>query len=222
MKIDRKECLFNLSTDIDEQNDPLGTISGYGSVFGNVDSCGDIVDRGAFVKSLNEYEKEGKKIPFLYQHDVTKPIGYLSNTFEDEKGLNMKSHLLINDVKKAKEAYALAKAKVLTGLSIGYIPINWYYDSENNRHLTEVKLMEVSLVTFPANEKANILTVKSNENLTIRDAEKALTNAGFSNKQAKIILSKGYKAIERDVTTDQRDVDLKACESIKQLVKLFE
>jgi phage head maturation protease len=51
---------------------------------------------------------------------------------------------------------------------------------EPRRTLEEVRLMEVSLVTFPANDKARVLGVKNE--ITIRTAERALREAGFSQR----------------------------------------
>ena len=62
--------------------------------------------------------------------------------------------------------------------------------------------MEVSLVTMPANPKARVTSVKSIEEIeTIRDFEKFLRDAGFSNSQAKSIASHGYRP------ADLRDED---------------
>jgi uncharacterized protein len=137
-----------------------GTIEGYGSVFGNVDSYGDIVERGAFTKTLGE---RGNKVKLLWQHDPRQPIGVWTNLSEDNIGLKVTGRLLINsNVPKADEAYSLLKAGALDGLSIGYSPVQQNYDAKTGINtVKEVKLYETSLVTFPANESASVTSVRS-------------------------------------------------------------
>ncbi len=67
--------------DIDEK---AGVVKGYGSVFGNRDSDDDVIERGAYAKTIKE---NGKRVKYIYQHDITKPIGKMSELYEDEKGL---------------------------------------------------------------------------------------------------------------------------------------
>lgn len=205
---------FNFEFSVAE--DEPGTITGYGSVFGNVDSWGDIVEKGAFIKSLGN-----RVIPVLWQHNTDEPIGVWTEITEDDYGLKMKGRLLIDDVQKAKEAYALIKSGAINGLSIGYTVKDYSLNkTENQRLLKDIELYEVSLVTFPANEKAIVTSVKSE--LTIRDAERALTDAGFSQKRAKSILAKGFKsAIDRDDQTEQCDAEIKTLESIRRLLDIF-
>ena len=212
MTLETKDFDFQINV-IEEST---GVITGYGSVFGNIDSWGDVVEKGAFLRTI-----EQRKIPILWQHNSDEPIGLWDEISEDDYGLKMRGHLLIDDVAKAKEAYALVKSGVVNGLSIGYIPKDYSYDVENYRHISDVNLYEVSLVTFPANEKAIITDIKSDD-LNIRRAEKALVDAGFSHKLAKTILAKGFKsAIVRDEQPDQRDADIKTLNSMKELLNCF-
>mgnify|MGYP003980188557 FL=1 len=59
--------------DIDEKS---GTVKGYGSVFGNVDSDGDIITKGAYTKTIKE---NGERVKYLYQHQMDKPLGKMVN-----------------------------------------------------------------------------------------------------------------------------------------------
>jgi HK97 family phage prohead protease len=135
-----------------------GSFEGYGSVFGNVDSYGDIVDKGAFTKTLHD---RGNKVKLLWQHDSTQPIGVFTSLSEDSVGLKFTGQLNL-DVQKGAEAYSLLKQGALDGMSIGYCPIQWSVDSKDASitHLNEVMLFEISLVTFPANEEATVSSVK--------------------------------------------------------------
>lgn len=140
--------------------DAQGRFAGYASVFDVVDSQRDVMSRGAFTKTLSNRVQD---IKLLWQHQQDEPIGIFERMFEDEHGLYVEGMLLL-DVQRAKEAYALLKAAALSGLSIGYSPVHYRIDPDTGvRYLTEVDLWEVSLVTFPANEAANITVVKQME-----------------------------------------------------------
>jgi uncharacterized protein len=141
-------------------NDNEMTFEGYGSIFGNVDSHRDIVEKGAFTKTINE----NKRIKLLYQHNPLMPIGRPIAMSEDSKGLYIKGRISPTD--EGKRAYTLMKDGVLDELSIGYNTVKDDWDSKANvRHIKEVKLWEVSLVTFASNELANVTGVKSVEQL---------------------------------------------------------
>ena len=120
--------------------------------------------------------------------------------------------MLIDDVQQAKEAYALYKNGVISGLSIGFICKSCTWEENKDvgfiRHINEIELFEISLVTFPCNEKATVTDVKSDGDLSIRTAEKALISSGFSHKQAKTILSKGFKALNNCDCDDQNERDV--------------
>jgi phage prohead protease, HK97 family len=144
-----------------------GTFEGYGSVFGNADSYGEIVEPGAFAESLARHRREGTKPLMLWQHDPDKPIGVWDDLAEDGKGLRGKGRLLAG-VSKADEALILLKAGALQGLSIGYREQEVAPDG-NNRRLKKLDLLEISLVSFPANRRARVEAVKSEHVTTLRD-----------------------------------------------------
>jgi HK97 family phage prohead protease len=183
------------------------SFSGYGAVFNNVDSYGDVIDAGAFKKSLGEARKSGAWPAMLLQHggwgmnaeDMT-PIGIWTEMDEDDKGLKVTGKLA--DTQRGNEVYGLLKMTprpALNGLSIGYRARKFTMGTkagEPRRRLHELDLVEVSLVTMPANPKARVGSVKSGDGLGIRDAEKALREAGFSANEAKAIVAKGFGAID--------------------------
>jgi HK97 family phage prohead protease len=131
-----------------------GSFVGVASVYGNKDLGGDVVDKGAFTKTLQE---RGSRVPILWQHDQKQPIGY-GELVDTPTGLKISGKLTLA-VAKAAEAHALMKDDVITGLSIGYDTIKHKYEG-GARHLQELKLYEVSLVTFPMNEDARVSDVK--------------------------------------------------------------
>lgn len=156
-KIEYKSFSFKLD-DVDSQ----GTIRGYASTFGNVDLGFDVVDKGAFKKSI----KEANGVwPILADHNPSKQIGWNMRAEEDDKGLYVEGKLDLN-VQDAREKYSLAKSAMelgaKMGLSIGYMVIKGEPDREKPmvRHLKELKLFEYSVVTFPMNTEAMITSAK--------------------------------------------------------------
>jgi len=180
--------------------------SGYGAVFGNVDSYGDVIAPGAFAETLAAARKSGNWPAMLAQHggwgmtgEDMNPIGVWTDLAEDGHGLKVEG--VLADTARGLDTYKLLKMDprpALNGLSIGYVAKKFTARSkpdEPRRKLEAIDLYEVSLVTFPANPKSRIRQVKSGEGLTLNDAEKALREAGFSRMEAKAILAKGFKAL---------------------------
>lgn len=145
-------------SEADLVTDEAGVFTGYASIFGNVDSHGDAVMPGAFRKSLSE---RGNVVPLLWQHDQAEPVGVIE-LVEDSKGLRVVRGEINLETARGREAYALLKQGAIKGLSIGFQTIKdgW---SGKVRQLKELKLMEVSLVTFPANELATVTAVKNGD-----------------------------------------------------------
>lgn len=139
-----------------KQLDDTGMFEGYASVFGNEDSYGDVVERGAFSKTISD--KQGR-FPILWQHNPDEPIGVSTGMTEDMHGLAVSGHLNL-DTQRGREAYSLLKQGALQGLSIGYQTITADPDG-GVRRLRELKLWEFSVVTFPANELAQVTSVKA-------------------------------------------------------------
>lgn len=175
-----------------------GLFSGYGSVFGTVDSYREVVAPGAFTESLAEIKAKGRPVPVLWQHRSGEPIGVYSNLVEDAHGLKVEGQLIIDGVARAKEAHALMKAGAVSGLSIGYyVREDSWDEKERVRTLKKVELVEISLVTFPANDDARIDAIKSKlahgSLPTMPEFEQILREAGFSKSQSAVIANRGLK-----------------------------
>lgn len=130
---------------------------GYASVFGNKDSWDDIMQQGAFSKTI---EENFNRIKVLEQHDNWKVIGRPSVLEEDNMGLYFNAKL--SDIQAGREMFTLIKDKAITEMSIGYNTIKSSRDEETGtRTLTEVRLWEISPVTWGANELARIKSMTS-------------------------------------------------------------
>jgi HK97 family phage prohead protease len=143
-----------------------GVFEGYASVFNVVDHVNDKIAPGAFKESLVACNKAGRLPPLLWQHEALEPIGAWREMYEDSHGLFVKGDMFIKDISLAKEAYKLLKENVVTGLSIGYRTQESYREQKSGvRVLTKLDLLEVSLVTFPANDLARVSAVKGLGNI---------------------------------------------------------
>ena len=164
-----------------------GLFSGYGSVFGVIDSYKEVVAPGAFSESLSQ-----RTPALLWQHRSGEPIGVYSALREDQTGLYVEGKLALKTARGA-EAYELLKMGAISGLSIGFMTREDSYDRVTDvRTLKKVDLWEVSLVTFPANESARISGVKSIETIeSLADAEAFLRDAGgLSRREATALVSR--------------------------------
>jgi uncharacterized protein len=133
-----------------------GSFTGWASTYGNADLSGDVVAPGAFSKSIQD---QGRGIPLLWQHRSDQPVG-LGRLSDQQNGLAIEGNLVMSDP-VARRAYEHLKAGTIRGLSIGYEPVKATPRQDGGRTLNEVKLHEVSLVTFPMNEQATVTAVKS-------------------------------------------------------------
>ncbi len=154
--------------------DATGIFAGYGSVFNLVDSQRDMVLPGAFLDSIRT---QSRGVKLLWQHDAKEPIGVIEELREDEQGLYVRGRLLM-DIARAREAYALLKEGVVSGLSIGYSPVRYRIDADSGvRLLAKVDLWEISLVTFPANDAARVTVVKGEDATATARLARALDRA---------------------------------------------
>ena len=185
-----KKRFLDFPVELKALDESKGTFKGYGSVFGVIDSYKEVVDKGAFSESLKT-----KRPALLWQHNRNAPIGIYTSVKEDDHGLLLEGELNL-ETQQGREAYALLKQGALDGLSIGFMPLVEEVDKQSGIiHIKKLRLMEVSIVTFPANEDATVDSVKSAPD-TIRDFERFLRDGGYSQKDAEYIAANGYRAHE--------------------------
>ena len=127
--------------------------AGYAAVFGRPDRGGDVVKAGAFQRSLG---RGAARVPLLWQHDCARPIGRIEYLKEDRRGLRVIARL--SDGRAGREAAALLREGAVRGLSFGYRVRR--ATGEAPRELTELDLVEISLVTLPMQPKARVHAVE--------------------------------------------------------------
>jgi HK97 family phage prohead protease len=229
------ECKFEVK---DNQEEDYYHLNGYGSTFGNVDRVNDVVEKGAFKKSLK------KRMPkLLFGHESRDvPVGIIDSIKEDDNGLIFEARMPKNDAFVRDRIMPQIKIGSLNSFSIGYtIDVSEIDNKTGIRKLKEISLFEISIVTFPANEKATLQAFKNieeaveseevikpeevieSENATdeaklkkdcidnidsIRTFEKAIATK-FSNQDAKMMVAKAKEIFQRDVEVKtQREAEL--------------
>lgn len=143
----------NLNTESEQD----GIFEGYASVFNNIDMENDIITNGAFANTL---KRQDNSVVLLYQHQHDNPIGIV-RLKEDNIGLRAYGELNL-DIQKSQEVYSLLKQGALDSMSIGFQATDYVINDQGIRYLNEIELLEVSIVTFPANSKAKLLNIKQN------------------------------------------------------------
>lgn len=141
-------------------SDSRGELSGYASTFaGAPDAAGDVIQSGAFAKSLAEHAAAGTRPLMLWQHNHERPVGTWDAIAEDVRGLRVAGRLVL-DSRDGADAHALLKAGALNGLSISYRVRDFARRPGGGRLLKDLELIEISIVSLPANTQARVTSVK--------------------------------------------------------------
>lgn len=129
-------------------------VSGYVSTFGNVDQGGDVMEAGAFRRTL----ATGRRVKFLFAHDAAQPLGTPLELKEDATGLF--GRFKISKTRLGEDVRTLLLDGGLDSFSIGYLAVDHARDRDGTRRLKDVELLECSLVALPMNEQARVSAVK--------------------------------------------------------------
>lgn len=176
-----------------------GTFEGYASVFGVVDSDGDIILPGAFKKALST---QSRQVGMFFNHRTWElPVGKWLTLEEDSKGLLTRGELTPG-LSVSTDLRAAMEHKTVEGMSVGFTVLKDDFDLiDTGRAFKNVQaLREISICTFPANEQATIESMKSLESITtIRDVEHWLRDsAGLSKSQALGLIARFKSAVRSD------------------------
>lgn len=147
-----------------------GEFEGYGAVFSNQDSHGDVIQPGAFRDTLAERKAAGRSLPMHVMHGILGgdgvPVGVWKSVAEDDNGLHVKGKISGVNTDAGKLLHERVKDGALGGLSIGFTvkkngAVYGQNPGEPRRTLKSVHLHEISLVSDPSNAKARVMSVKS-------------------------------------------------------------
>jgi HK97 family phage prohead protease len=159
--------------------DDDGNIEGLAVGYGNIDHGGDIVSRGAI-------DLQGRKsLPMLLFHDQKRPAGAWHSFDEVTDGLLVKGRFSTSQA--GKDAREDVRSGALAGLSMGFKTLKHRMEGKS-RHLLQVALHEISLVTIPMNDRTRVMSFKdilgAGDMPSVRDFEDHLRDAGFSRAKA--------------------------------------
>lgn len=225
MALDGKEVKMVIKslpiTEVKVVDEEAGIIEAYVSIFGNVDSYGDIVVQGAFRDSLAKYFPRYPK--GVWSHDWAQPIAKTLEAREDERGLYIKAQLLL-DIQKAKEAYVLIKEGVMTDFSFGYEVDDYEMDFDKGvRYLKRLTIYEWSPVLVGANRSATLIGVKGDgqiieeEEQEQKEEPKAEPEAVVEEKAGRVLSEKNVNLVKDAIGGLDEMVA-----SAKSLKKMFE
>lgn len=158
--------------EIKDMDNSRREVAVYLAKFGNVDSDNDVIQKGAFKKSIQERGPEtssNRKIAFLRHHDWEKQIGVFSKLQEDDNGLFAVGRLGTSTM--GEDAWRDYQDGIIKEHSVGFQRVSdktkWVKDTSNPMGgftlLQEVKLWEGSAVTFGANELTNVVEIMKSE-----------------------------------------------------------
>lgn len=165
---------FDIVTDrpiqIKDVDGKKGIVTGYFAHFDSVDSDGDVIKKGAFIKTIQEYGPCARKprIKHLLNHDSWQPLGRLLELKEDNYGLYYESQLGSHNL--GADFVKMVESELITEHSIGYRtqkfnqlkPWSEWKEGEAMRELTEIKLWEgSSLTAWGANPNTPLTGMKA-------------------------------------------------------------
>lgn len=127
-------------------------LTGIASTIGT-DRMGDIVEPKGAVFKL--------PLPLLWQHNSSQPIGHVTQAKVTANGIEVVAKIAKGVAPFIDDAWALIKAGLVRGLSIGFAPIEYSFLKEGGVHFQKWDWYELSAVTIPANAEASISTIKS-------------------------------------------------------------
>ena len=100
----------------------------YASTFGNVDDGGDRIQAVAFTKTLREWSARPDKLPVLWQHDTTMPVGVYVELAEDAKGQFVKGRMPKADTFVSGRVIPQMEVGSIAKMSIGYSADKYDYE----------------------------------------------------------------------------------------------
>lgn len=189
-----------------------GIFEGYASVFGNIDSDGDVILSGAFKNTL---AKQTRKVAMFFNHRAWElPVGKWEALQEDTKGLFVRGQLTPGH-SGASDLKAAMQHGTVEGMSVGFSVTKDDYSLAANggRIFKNISaLREISVCTFPANELAGVSAMKSIDGIeTIRDVENWLRDSvGLSKSQAVGLIARFKSAIRSESDSDENKTDITA------------
>lgn len=229
-----KDLSVKLEIKEDHNDDDFVFIKGIASSFGNTDRTGDIIEPGAFKKTIKLMKAGERKVAFLNQHRMDQPIGVVDSLKEVGVTVEFEGRLA-RENSIVKDMLPLLKMGALHSVSIGFNIVDSEMDNDGLRTIKEVDLWELSIVTIPANEKAKITSVKKDEAeekvidihkaeaiTSKRDFERTLRDSGLFTRKAAEILTKRFNEDDQGEPEKPNTKQGEPVDDIKLLLEVIE
>lgn len=201
-------------------------VRGYASKFGNLNSYGFRIAKGAYEKVI----ASGAKPKMFFNHDsFGVPIGQWETLEETASGLRVEG-TLTQGVALASDVYAALKAGTVDGLSvsIGWDDAGMSFDEKGVMSVTEISLLdEISIVTWPSDSRARVTQTLSVDELddaieaisTVRELEAFFKKTGLSKRQSGWLLAKAKAAFAADSAREVPPEDVQRLAAIMDRIK---
>ena len=199
--------------DVEVKANGDGRVEGYASTFGgSPDRSNDVVKAGAFRRTLEDHRREKSVPAMLWGHRLEDPVGRWTHLEEDDTGLFVTGQINLK-TERGREAFEHVRAGDVNALSIGYVTPEGgrKYLGKGVFSLEDVDLVEISLVTVPANTRARLSAVKQLSSKA--EAVDMLRAAGLSKSAATRFAAGGFPALNAETYQAER---------AKQLASLIE
>jgi len=194
MKIINKSIA--LVVDTNKTGATTGTISAYLTTFGNSDIVEDIIDKGALDSFIAKFDPSTQKLPMFYEHDHTAIIGEWIDLKADNHGV-MGTGVLYTETTKGSDVYKLMKRDAVSAVSIGFRSGDYTKNAGGGRTFNQMDLVETSVVLRPANDQAQIVSVKSSDGFIETAAlKKHLIEGGLTKSECEALFLSGWKGLK--------------------------
>jgi len=197
---------FNVS--YKENSEGNGYIEGYASTWvREPDSYGDIVKQGAFKRTLQEWYDSGRKIPFLWSHGMDDLKAFIGSATadEDEYGLHFVAEL--DDTPEAQRVRELYKDGRLSKFSFAYDVLDQVQveleDGRKANELRDLTIYEISAVTVPANDTAEVIAVK--DGMEVAEVKSGRRNSAKDEDAIRQAISLLQSVLDADQADDGED-----------------
>ena len=207
MKMINKSIALVVETKADA---PVGTISAYLTTFGNSDVVDDVMAKGSLDSFIAKFDPSTKKLPMFYEHDHTSIIGEWTGLKADEHGV-IGEGVLYTETTKGSDVYKLMKRNAVSSVSIGFRSSDYQKNDQGGRTFNEIELVETSVVLNPANDQAQIMSVKSDDGMIETAAlKKHLIEGGLTKAECEALFMEGWRGLKNLRAADKHSETLAA------------
>lgn len=181
---------------------PAGMISAYLTTFGNSDVVNDIMAKGSLDNFIAKFDPVSKKLPMFYEHDHTSIIGEWTDLKADEHGV-VGTGVLYTETTKGSDVYKLMKRDAVSSVSIGFRSTDFEKNDDGGRTFNDIQLVETSVVLNPANDQAQVMSVKSDDGMIETAAlKKHLIEGGLTKAECEALFMEGWRGLKNLRETD--------------------